>query len=140
MENSTLTQADLAHFTGSMGFISHGSFRRPVYTEGVQYIAERAGAYWLLDLISSHIAFGKLRRKLAEGDMVELRLVGNKTGNGCKVQAVFADPMTGENMEPVCVQSIPFSDFPFDGFENRTLRLWLAYGNERFTLYLPSEH
>ncbi|XIA64772.1 DUF6876 family protein [Bradyrhizobium sp. TZ2] len=47
-----LTSADLAHFTGTAEWYRHGLNRRMLYTDGVQYLAEKGGAYWLLDKIA----------------------------------------------------------------------------------------
>ena len=43
---------ELRHFTGSECVFRH-SFSKGTYTEGVQYVASKLGAYWLLDLIFS---------------------------------------------------------------------------------------
>ena len=42
----------LAQFTGSNRGYRHVLVNTVVYTEGVKYIAESAGAYWLLDEIA----------------------------------------------------------------------------------------
>ena len=42
----------LAQFTGSQNFYRHGLVREVLYTEGVQYVADTAGAHWLLDEIA----------------------------------------------------------------------------------------
>ncbi|MBE9110664.1 hypothetical protein IQ273_14680 [Nodosilinea sp. LEGE 07298] len=49
----TISKADLAQFTGTEAY--HYLPHHPqcvVYTDGVKYLAARAGAYWLLDLIA----------------------------------------------------------------------------------------
>jgi hypothetical protein len=48
----TLTDADLRQFTGTETWYRHPLNRKIVYTEGVQYVAENGGAYWLLDEIA----------------------------------------------------------------------------------------
>jgi hypothetical protein len=50
---STLTKDDLAHFTGSEVWYRHNLMPSVTYTQGVQYLAERGGAYWLLDKIAT---------------------------------------------------------------------------------------
>ena len=45
----TLQQADLRQFTGTETWFRHPLARKVLYTEGVQYVAEQGGAYWLLD-------------------------------------------------------------------------------------------
>lgn len=49
MTEKTLTKADLQNFTGSECVYRHPIARKLVYTEGVQYVAEHGGAYWLID-------------------------------------------------------------------------------------------
>jgi hypothetical protein len=49
-----LTLADLTQFSGSEQFFRHGLSRNHIYTEGAQFVAERAAAYWLLDKIALH--------------------------------------------------------------------------------------
>ena len=48
----TLNPTDLAQFTGSEHWYRHGINRNVLYTDGAQYVAEHAGAYWLLDEIA----------------------------------------------------------------------------------------
>ena len=48
----TLDPLMLAQFTGSQNFYRHSLVREVLYTEGVEYVAETAGAYWLLDEIA----------------------------------------------------------------------------------------
>lgn len=52
-EKRILTHTDLARFKGSESFYPQG-LSRLVYTEGVKYLADNAGAYWLIDLIASY--------------------------------------------------------------------------------------
>ena len=48
----TLNTADLAQFTGSENWYRHGINRRVLFTDGAKYVADQAGAYWLLDEIA----------------------------------------------------------------------------------------
>jgi len=48
----TLNAADLARFTGTEQWFRHSINSKVLYTEGTQYLAEHAGAYWLLDEIA----------------------------------------------------------------------------------------
>jgi hypothetical protein len=53
MTNATsLTKADLRQFTGSEQWYRHGLNRKVLFTDGAKYLADRAGAYWLLDEIA----------------------------------------------------------------------------------------
>jgi len=44
--------ASLDGFSGTENYYQHSS--RLVYTDGVKHLVENAGAYWLLDIISSY--------------------------------------------------------------------------------------
>lgn len=48
----TLTKEDLHKFTGSENWYRHPLNKGVLYTDGAQYLAEMAGAYWLLDEIA----------------------------------------------------------------------------------------
>ena len=52
MTQNTITRADLSHFTGTENWYRHAIARNVLYTDGIKYLAERAGAYWLLDEIA----------------------------------------------------------------------------------------
>ncbi|RZN30501.1 DUF6876 family protein [Bradyrhizobium sp. Leo121] len=49
----TITHADLAQFTGTSQWFRHALVRTVLYTDGIQFLAERANAYWLLDKIAT---------------------------------------------------------------------------------------
>jgi hypothetical protein len=42
---------NLKNFTGTEAWYRHSIYRSFLYTEGVQFLAENAGSYWLLDQI-----------------------------------------------------------------------------------------
>lgn len=44
------TAIDLSGFYGTDNYYKH-PFTRSVYTDGVKYFAEQAGAYWFLDVV-----------------------------------------------------------------------------------------
>ena len=51
-KRSPLDANTLAQFTGSQNFYRHSLVREVLYTEGVEYVADAAGAHWLLDEIA----------------------------------------------------------------------------------------
>jgi hypothetical protein len=51
-ESNPLTQAKLHTFTGTENWYRHPFVRQVLYTDGAQYVAEKGGAYWLLDEIA----------------------------------------------------------------------------------------
>jgi hypothetical protein len=40
---------DLAHFTGTEWWYRHPLFNNVLFTDGVQHLAQKAGAYWLVE-------------------------------------------------------------------------------------------
>ena len=46
------TASDLAQFTGTENWYRHTLARNVHYTDGILFVAERAGAYWLIDEIA----------------------------------------------------------------------------------------
>ena len=51
-----LTQSDLDQFTGSENWYRHGINRKVLFTDGAKYVADQAGAYWLIDEIAFALA------------------------------------------------------------------------------------
>ncbi|MBA7644391.1 hypothetical protein ES703_52135 [subsurface metagenome] len=51
-EKKILTEADLGQFHGTENHFQHW-MGRILFTDGVHYVAEKAGAYWLIDAIAS---------------------------------------------------------------------------------------
>jgi len=47
-----LNKSDLAQFTGTEQWYRHAINRAVLYTDGAKYVADTAGAYWLLDEIA----------------------------------------------------------------------------------------
>ena len=97
MKTNTL-ESDLAQFIGTVNYYRH--WLGGLYTDGVQYLAEQAGAYWLIDAIFSH------RRR--ESFQV-WTLKKNADDNGA-VLTMQED--SGERAK--VRQKIPYTDFPLD--------------------------
>jgi hypothetical protein len=112
-------QCGLAMHTGTTRWFRHWS-RRLVYTEGVQYLAETAGAYWLIDLVASWCPHPTLRN---EGFVVWKLTVQPD----CTAIAIADDG----NGRELARQDIPWTDFPLD-----EVSLYLTDS----TLLLPSEY
>ena len=95
MSNKDISKSDLAQFTGTTQYFRHWT-RKIVYTDGVQYLAERTGAYWLIDLVASY------QPLCDERQYWTLLLDGGKYCAVCK-----------DRDDRVLVsQKIEFSDFP----------------------------
>lgn len=130
---SPLTHADLLQFTGSLERYRHPLNPRVVYTPGVRFLAEQAGAYWLLDVVASYIGSPEMTRAIRADDrLAEMqfwRLSVHAEG-GAEVLC------RADSDAPAAIrQEIVFTDFPLDHAD-----IWAAFDGRLWTLYLPSEH
>lgn len=117
-----LREEDLIQFTGSEHWYRHSLFRNFLYTDGVQYLAEIGGAYWLIDKIfSCHACVAKLEGE--EFCVWDLNL--KKDGQGARLVC------TDGNDTQLYAENILFTDFPL-----KTIRLFF----QNNTLLLPSEY
>ena len=120
-DTKTLTKADLAQFTGSEHWYRHAMVRDILYTDGVKYVAETAGAYWLIDEIALAQRFDKL---IAAEEFQSWKLI---------VNAGHTATLTCEdgNGGVVFTKAIEFTDFPLP-------EITLFFTNK--TILLPSEY
>ena len=120
MTTETLTKDDLANFTGTEHWYRHAFVRNVLYTDGVQYVAEKGGAYWLID----EIAFGQGKRKIAAEPFQVWTL---------KVKADQTARLTCEdgNGKRVFTKRLDYTDFPLNEisfyFMNNVLMLPREY-------------
>ena len=113
------TEIDLEQFTGTENYYKH-SFSGIMATDGVQYLAYNAKAFWLIDAIASYQT-----KKIAAVpfQIWELTINEDKT-------AVLT--MKEDSDCPILVkQHIPYTDYPMP-----KIKLWLV---DR-VLMLPSEY
>ncbi len=116
-----LTEADLSQFHGTEVWYRHPLNRKVLFTEGVKYVADEAGAYWLLD----EIALTQFtHQKVAAEEFQVWKLKFNDTGRGASL--ICEDG----NYNVVYTKEIDYTDFPFDGFV-----LWF----ENNVIMLPGE-
>lgn len=120
----TLQASDLSQFTGSETFYRHWT-RRLIYTDGVKYLADEAGAFWLIDAVASY----QLDKRIAENESLvafqlwELKVKEDKS-------AVLT--MRADSGQPAIItQELEYTDFPLE-----TVKLFVCSG----TLLLPSEY
>jgi hypothetical protein len=99
-----LTPSALRQFTGTEQWHRHGLVRTVLFTDGAQYVADTAGAYWLLDEIALAQRFTK--RVAAEAfQLWTLRVHPDQTAT-----------LTCEdgNGNVVCSKAIAYTDFPLE--------------------------
>jgi hypothetical protein len=118
--------AHLAQFTGTETWYRHGMCRHVLYTEGVQYVAEHAGAYWLVDLIA--IAQRHSRRVAA----APFQVWTLKRAKGKNSAVARGEDSDGHCL---CRQCIPFTDFPLEA-----ITLYCAADRGERIIMLVSEY
>jgi hypothetical protein len=120
----TLTQSDLEQFTGTEHYYKH-ALSGAVYTDGVQYMAEKAGAYWLLDKIlitTKHFEDKKIKAKMVEFGVWTLH---KNPDNSALLECGDG------NGNSLYKEEIEWTDFPMS-----KITLWSING----VLILPSEY
>ena len=110
-----LTEADLAQFTGTEHWYRHWT-GRGTFTDGIKFMADRAGAYWLIDVVFSHQLKAKVRAEPFQ--IWELKV---KDGKGVVTMRRDSD------CKPIVTQRLEYTDFPMAEvkmyFENDVLLL-----------------
>lgn len=115
----TLTKNDLSHFTSTEQHFRHGLVRNVFYSEGVKFLADKAGAYWLLD----KIATSQMELTIRTEPFQSWRLtVADSRGR------LTCDDGNGVVLH---TEEIDFTDFPLD-----EVSIWV----EDRVMLLPSEH
>ena len=112
-----LTENELGQFTGTEHWYEHLSGY--LYTDGVQYVAERGGAYWLIDKI---LFTTKAKKNLQEFGVWKLEVNEDET-------AVLV--CEDGNCHELYRETIEWTDFPL-----KQIQLWFENG----VLILPGEH
>jgi len=110
----------LEQFTGTESYHRLTMLANFVCTDGVKYVADTYGAYWLVDAIASYQHEAKVKK---EKFQVWKLLVTSKA-------RALLSMTDGNNGKPIITQDIEFTDFP------ESIDLWLVDG----VLMLPSEY
>ena len=116
-----LSVAELSQFTGSEQWHRHGLVREVLFTDGAKYLADRGGAYWLLDEIALAQRHGK-RVAAEEFQLWKLTVDRDRTA------ALTCDDGNGNI---VLSKQISLTDFPMP-------EIALYFTNN--TILLPSEY
>jgi hypothetical protein len=112
--------ADLAHFTGTEHYYRLN--RKCLITDGAKFLADTAGAYWLLEVAASYLI------EMGTADwfvLVRLRVKDN-----CAELTV-----EDGNGEVRARQQIPYTDFPAD-----EQLLYACWDGQHWVIMLPSEY
>jgi hypothetical protein len=116
---SKLTESELSNFIGTERYHKLSAFGSVIFTDGMAHVAERAGAYWLMQEISVHV--GRLAQQHPDERMFfgELTLHADRSAT-----LTFTDGDKGEGPVTYLTQKIPFTDFPLERF-----RWYVQYGS-----------
>ncbi len=101
-----MSEDELGQFTGTTEWYRHPLFRGFTYTEGIRYIAQRAGAYWLVEAILSH----QLDKK-AKAEAFQVWTLTRTPEGGASL--VMTD---GDTETEIIRQDIEYTDFPLATF------------------------
>jgi hypothetical protein len=102
MKNNKLE--DLHQFTGTEQWYRHALNRNVTFTDGAKYVADQAGAYWLLDEIA-------LAQRYEPAVRDEAFQVWKLTVKDSSATLACEDG----NDRVVFTKAIPFTDFPAPG-------------------------
>ncbi len=131
-ETKPIEQSDLDQFIGTENYYKNGLFRGFVHTDGIQFLADSAGAYWFIDLVASHQMNPKVRREPFQLWTVKLNGKGGAT--------VFAQSDT--DSPRLCQQYIEYTDWPesLQGFQCYVERGSLDGTTACLIMMLKTEH
>ena len=116
-----LSESDLMQFTGTEQWYRHGINRKVLFTDGAKYVADTAGAYWLLDEIALIQPYDK-RVAAEEFQFWKLSVRPDHTAT------LTCDDGNGNI---VYTKAIEYTDLPLD-------EITFYFTNN--VIYLPSEH
>ena len=126
--SNELSEANLAQFTGTETWYEHPLARKILYTDGAKYVAEKGGAYWLLDIIATNNAYGPPEFKREEFQVWTLKVdLEAHTG----VLTCSDGGKDGHESKVFFTQEIEYTDFPLP-----EITLWF----QNNTIFLPSEY
>lgn len=134
---NNITLSDLSQFIGTETWYRH--FTGLLYTDGIQYVAEQAEAYWLIDAVASYQFKLKRDEYLAKFQVWMLSVVGEGEReypfllpkDGYKAELTCWADTPKEGLKPPVIQQIEYTDFPLS-----EIKLYVSGG----VLMLPSEY
>lgn len=124
-------ELNLRQFTGIENYHKWSIlFRSFVLTDGAKYLAENAGAYWLMDAVASH--YGSYKN---EGFVIAVFGKNSEYHKGWTLRLVDDIPST----KVFATQNIEYSDFPLDEISLYVIPQDTELG-KMWVILLPSEY
>lgn len=124
--------AALAHFSGSETWYRHSLKRSVIYSEGVKFLADNAGAHWLVDAIASYAGSPVERKAIAKDPRLGELQFWTLTRT---VDVATLTCRADSGVAPAILQAIEFTDFPLPA-----VKVWVAVDGDARRLFLPSEY
>lgn len=129
---------ELGQFTGTDKWHRYSPlFRRMLLTDGMVYLCEKAGAFWLADAICSHIFTNRKTFSPQVNPMTfwNLKVAGSKAVLTCS----DGGPL-GKKEKELARQEIAFTDFPLEEID-----VWVCWdtvleAEGNFVMMLKSEY
>jgi hypothetical protein len=121
---------NLNHFTGTQQWHRYNPilFRNVLLTDGAKYVADEAGAYWLMDAIASHQPEARQNPNLREFQLWRLKVAPDKTA--------ILECLEDSDKLPTIIQTIELTDFPLG-----ELKLYVCPADHvNQVIMLPSEY
>lgn len=134
-----VSAADLNQFTGTEEYHKFSIlFRRHVLTDGVKHVAEKCGAFWMMDAICSYHPKVMKNQMLQEMQIWKFK----KTKGSSGILTCWKD--TGPGEKPLITQKIDYTNF-FDKFDGDEISFYVIPGEtiedgNLWVILLPSEY
>ncbi len=110
----------LTQFTGTAQY--YRITKQHLLTDGTRYLADAAGAYWLMDAVASHLC------EIGTADwFVVVRMLVEDSA----ALMIYEDGNGQEHAR----QQIPYTDFPMS-----EITIYCCWDGEHWVLMLPSEY
>ena len=117
---SEFDPAQLGYFTGTTAYYRISN--RHLLTDGTKYLADAAGAYWLMDAAASH---------LDEIGTIDWFVLIKLEVKDSRAVMIYEDGNGHEHAR----QEIAYTDFPMSG-----IQLYACWDGEHWGIMLPSEY
>ena len=118
--NASQLELELRQFIGTDSYYRISP--NAVLTDGTKYLADAAGAYWLMDAVASYLPQFSGREEFI---VAKLNVAGNKAD-------LVLDNGNGQTLD---TQHIQYTDFPLQSFQ-----LYACWGGDYWVLMLTSEY
>jgi hypothetical protein len=126
MTEAILTESDLRALNGTDRY--YRASLGLLFTDGIKFLAEKGGAYWLIDAIASH----QDRMLLSDGMLQDFQIWDLSVNPETRSAILTCSRDTDDVFR---TQEIPFTDFPMP-----QIKLYVQRGEGCYVLMLPSEY